>query len=537
MAELELVSLALSLGAAQCGGELSAQERSLVERAGAAPGSPTRRAIARVRRAIRQGTDPLGETFCEGRPAAQRRVTGAFYTALPIVDAMMTWVAAQAQEQVVDCGSGSGRFALAATRLTSVKSVIAVDLDPVACLMLRATAAVKGVRNLTVLNTDFTTLALPPASGKRAFVGNPPYVRHHSMAPAQKRHGAALASELGISWSALSGLHAQFVTAAASLAEEGDVLCFIMGAEWLDVNYGRGLRQLLLNGLRAEEVHLLDAQAAAFSDAASTAVIVCARAGGEAKHVRFKNAPSVKTLIQLGVGGRKIPHADLQLAPSWGKIARNHYRHVAEPDALPLGSIARVHRGIVTGANDFFVMTRERARGLGLERSVRPVLSAAQELFVSDAVVLDSNDRLVMLYPPEDLDERSQEALNSYIAAGEARGLHRGYIASHRMPWWKPQAMEPPPIVATYMARQAPAFALNPDGLLMLNVIHGLYPIVPLGGEQLSELVAMLNDLRETYRGSGRTYQGGLEKFEPREMERLTIRLPSAARMSMLCDG
>ncbi len=450
---------------------------------------------------------------------------------------MMTWVTAQAPEHVVDCGSGSGRFALAAARIPSVKSVTAVELDPLACLILRANAAANRVRNVTVQNADFTTLELPPSSGKRAFIGNPPYIRHHSMTAEQKRRGLELATELGISWSGLSGLHAQFVTAAARLSSPGDVLCFIMSAEWLDVNYGRGIRQLMLDGLRAEEVHLLDAQAAAFSDAASTTVIVCARAGGHAKHVRFKNAASVRGLLRLGAGGRKIPHADLQLAPSWGRIARNHYQHNREQDAIPLGSILRVHRGVVTGANDFFVMTRDRARALGLEKCVRPVLSAAQEVLTSNGTVHDHADSMVMLYPPDDLDERSRRALRSYVAAGEAEQLHQGYVTLHRTPWWKPQAMEAPPIVATYMARQAPAFALNPDGLLILNVIHGLYPLASLNVQQLSELVATLNEMRETYRGSGRTYQGGLEKFEPREMERLTIRLPSAASMSMLCDG
>jgi hypothetical protein len=84
-----------------------------------------------------------------------------------------------------------------------------------------------------------------------------------------------------------------------------------------------------------------------------------------------------------------------------------------------------------------------------------------------------------------------------------------------------------PPIVATYMARGAPCFARNPDELGLLNVVHGLYPRRPLDEATLERVVASLNARRESFIGRGRTYQGGLEKFEPREMEALPLELSS----------
>jgi adenine-specific DNA-methyltransferase len=73
------------------------------------------------------------------------------------------------------------------------------------------------------------------------------------------------------------------------------------------------------------------------------------------------------------------------------------------------------------------------------------------------------------------------------------------------------------------MARQAPAFALNPDGLALVNIGHGLYPVKAMNDAQLGKLCSYLITHRATFRGQGRTYQGGLEKFEPREMEALRI--------------
>ncbi len=74
--------------------------------------------------------------------------------------------------------------------------------------------------------------------------------------------------------------------------------------------------------------------------------------------------------------------------------------------------------------------------------------------------------------------------------------------------------------MASYMARQAPALALNPDGLVLLNIGHGVWPA---DGIDANDLVERLNKARASFTGSGRTYHGGLEKFEPREMEALVL--------------
>jgi hypothetical protein len=97
------------------------------------------------------------------------------------------------------------------------------------------------------------------------------------------------------------------------------------------------------------------------------------------------------------------------------------------------------------------------------------------------------------------------------------------YLPSHRRPWWYLGKPANPPVVVSYMARRAPVFALNPDGLALINVAHGLYPRNVTNPTRLAALVAYLNEMRDGFRGSGRTYHGGLEKFEPREVEALPI--------------
>ena len=199
-----------------------------------------------------------------------------------------------------------------------------------------------------------------------------------------------------------------------------------------------------------------------------------------------------------------------------------------EGDVVELGSIARVHRGIVTGSNDFFILTRERAQELGLIQWCRAAITGAEEVLGSGGVVRDVPERRVLLDVPADVDRSAHPELDAYLRLGEApRGgeapISERYIPSHRRPWWFLGRWKPAPIVASYMARQAPHFALNPDGLAIVNVLHGIYPNRPATLNQLTVLVEFLNHARETFRGNGRTYHGGLEKFEPREMESLRV--------------
>jgi hypothetical protein len=74
------------------------------------------------------------------------------------------------------------------------------------------------------------------------------------------------------------------------------------------------------------------------------------------------------------------------------------------------------------------------------------------------------------------------------------------------------------------MARRPPAFVRNLAAARHINIAHGLYPRVPLPEPALRALAAYLS--RHTMPAEGRTYAGGLTKFEPREMERLLVPCP-----------
>jgi hypothetical protein len=74
------------------------------------------------------------------------------------------------------------------------------------------------------------------------------------------------------------------------------------------------------------------------------------------------------------------------------------------------------------------------------------------------------------------------------------------------------------------MARRPPGFAINKADARHINIAHGLYPREYLSEKAKRALVDFLQT--NISQKSGRTYAGGLTKFEPREMERVIVPSP-----------
>lgn len=525
--ELDVSTLALlrsarQLGALNTGGPLSDKETLVTSVAESLDPIENER-IEALRSNILNGEDPLGTAYAGLRDTRSRRRAGLFYTDPQIVRPMVSWVLGHGPSRVVDAGCGSGRFSMAVAMNQLDLPILAIDTDPIATVLCRANLAVIGATNVRVLNDDFTHAKITSAKGKTAFVGNPPYVRHHELTSQHKKWVEAASRELGCRTSKLAGLHVYFFLATALRARAGDIGCYITSAEWLDTNYGTGIRELMLSVLGLESFHLFGQESVPFPEAMTTAVVTCFEVGRNAKTVRFRKVSSARKLEGFS-GGRSLPTSKLAAASQW----RSFFHKSSSKNGnglVRLGDFATVHRGVVTGRNRFYVMSRGEAEDRGLSNFVRPVLTSAQDVLQSRGVIHASAVNKVVLAPERNvaLELADSAPLLLYLEEGERLGVPSTYICSHRRPWWYIGARQPPPIVSTYMARQAPAFALNPDGLLILNVIHGIYPKEPLDPAALEQLVGILNSARETFRWSGRLYHGGLQKLEPREMEALLV--------------
>jgi hypothetical protein len=134
---------------------------------------------------------------------------------------------------------------------------------------------------------------------------------------------------------------------------------------------------------------------------------------------------------------------------------------------------------------------------------------------------------------PESVIRQQFPAFWRYLESGKSQGVHSGYLASRRSPWYSQEKREPAPFLCTYMGREKGdgnpfRFYWNKSRATAANVYLLLYP--------KGKLEAALADLPELYPivfaqlrsltgehliQEGRVYGGGLHKLEPKELANL----------------
>jgi hypothetical protein len=528
LGERQLVALATALIGNKRG--LTPRERRLSkQKIKLAPGL-----VEATRKHIRAGGDPLGETFCTIRTREDRRRVGATYTPAPIVNAMIAWAANEAElpSRIVDAGAGSGRFTIAAANMFPKAALVAVESDPLASLMLRANAAVLGFAGRLTINVgDYRKVSLPTIDGRTLFIGNPPYVRHHQISETWKTWLAKTAKRFDQQASKLAGLHIHFFLKTRELAAPGDFGTFITAAEWIDVNYGAVLRRLLADGLGGTSLHVIDPKAQPFADALTTGAITCFRVGKRPDSLTVAGVDSLSQLASLS-NGRLVNWSELASSAKWSDFLRPP--RSINAGSIELGELFAVHRGQVTGKNGVWIES-PAASDLPA-RYLFPCITKARELFAAgDALRTVRNLRRVIDLPDDlsELSKSERKAVEKFLRWARAQGAAKSYVAQHRRAWWAVELRDPAPIICTYMARRPPGFVRNIAGARLLNIAHGLYPRESMDKRTLTAILLYLRSATSLV--GGRTYAGGLVKFEPGDLERL--RIPALDRLHGLTDS
>ena len=478
--------------------------------------------VESTRKLIAAGDDPLGDLFSAIRSPELRRNAGATYTPGAIVNAMVAWAGGEAHTpvRIVDPGAGSGRFLLCAAHQFPSAKLVAVETDPLAALLLRANASVLGLsKRLTLKLEDYRRIKLDKVDGPTLFIGNPPYVRHHDISESWKSWFATTAAKFGFSASKLAGLHIHFFLKTREIGRPGDFGAFITAAEWMDVNYGSVLRQMLGDGLGGTALHVIDPKAMPFTDAMTTAAISCFRVGNRPDDFTIRAVDTLDQLAPLSAG-RNVAWTEMAEARKWTQFTRKIAKRPS--DHIELGELFRVHRGQVTGTNAVWIAGAQAA-GLP-ERFLLPAVTRAKELIAAGLVLRRADDLKRVINLPMDLANlpaSEKRAVERFLKWAREMGAHESYVAQQRSAWWSVSYKEPAAILSTYMARRAPHFVRNQAKVRHLNIAHGLYPREQLSVETLDRIVAFLHNYGTTE--GGRTYAGGLIKFEPKELERLTI--------------
>ncbi|WP_168397991.1 Eco57I restriction-modification methylase domain-containing protein [Acinetobacter indicus] len=430
---------------------------------------------------------------------------------------------------------GTGSFVLSLLdslpKDLNIDRIIGVEKDPVIGEASRDFYKNLSI-NLDYIVDDFTSLA--PIQQVNLILANPPYVRHHYI-PNKLELGIKVFDEIGIKVSGLAGLYIYFILLSHKWLENEGIACWLIPSEFLDVNYGNKLKEYLLKQVTTLKIHRFDTAQSKFSDALVSSTVIWYKNALPSKdhHINFTFGES----ISAPTLSKEVSSDVLLNERKWSRFPQNDVRQ--NVDFPTLKDYFRVSRGIATGENTFFILNKDEIleRNLPLEQ-FRPILPRPKELkslyitadeqgfplLEKPLFVLDTNleiDEIKTAYP----------SLYDYLQEGIDKEVHKRHLCKKRKAWYFQEQRKSSAFYCSYMGRSKESgkspfkFLFNESKAIVNNSYLILYPLPNL--EKLlcdkphlaKEIVNKLNSLDSALMmDEGRTYGGGMQKIEPKEL-------------------
>ncbi|MGO9016185.1 MAG: Eco57I restriction-modification methylase domain-containing protein [Dissulfurispiraceae bacterium] len=469
----------------------------------------------------------------------ERNRLGQFSTPTPLALDMLTYAKKLMpiirKVHFLDPALGTGAFYSALLRTfpaSRIATATGYEVDPYYGDASRSLWSDMGI-DLRLM--DFTS-AIPPKKGFNLVICNPPYVRHHHILNGEKaRIQAATYKACDIQLSGLSGLYCHFLGLSHNWMAEGGLAGWLIPSEFMDVNYGKAVKQYLLDKVRLLHIHRFDPHDVQFNDALVSSAVVWFK----------KETPPQDYKVEFSFGGtlsapkisRNISTQVLRTESKWTRFPLAKAR---TKEKLPtLSDFFSIHRGIATGNNNYFILTAEQIAACRLPQEVfKPILPSPRYLpemeIQSDEMgnpILEKPLYLLDCRLPEKVVKKRYPSLWLYLSEGKKRGVASRYLCSHRSPWYSQENRPAAPFVCTYLGRgnvksgRPFRFILNLSNATITNVYLALYPKGPLAEAIASDpsfarhVWESLNRIcPKTMLSEGRVYGGGLYKLEPKEL-------------------
>jgi len=465
------------------------------------------------------------------RSVADRRLMGQFATpnelAKSIVRETQIYVPSDKKRlRVLEPSMGTGSFVSAAFSVLGrrVSAIRGFELDEG---FYKSAIGLWKDYPVEVVLGDFTRA--DPASEFDVVLANPPYVRHHAIGRDGKiRLQGRVSSFVHIDISGLAGLYCHFLLLSCSWMRTGAVGAWLIPSEWMSVNYGTALRLFLCERVKLLRIHIFDTSDVRFSDAlVSSCVVWFSNQLPDGSDVEFTYGSDIENPIRRDL----IPYAKLSPENKWPPRVRPK----GSSSEWKIGDLFEIRRGIVTGDNNFFVMSESDAEMRNIpKRFLRPILPSPRNLKVdhveADGDGLPTNvERRYLLDCSGHSVESLPEAVRLYLKGGEQTTAKKNLCAS-RTVWYEQEQRRPTPFLCSYMGRgshgSAPVrFVLNDTRAIVSNSFLMMYPKPQLAdflSADVTRAVAVWEHLLGIPRGriveAGRSYGGGLQKVEPKEL-------------------
>lgn len=393
--------------------------------------------------------------------------------------------------------------------------------------------------SLSLHNEDFL---LSEISQKfNIVVCNPPYVKSNRIKN-KNAYLENLKNKYGYTLSGKNGLDGFFLLKSIRSLNENGTLVFITPSEFLNSGYGVDIKRYLLKEMKLNAFIYLDVDSFVFEDGMSSALIIVAtksRIVEDNHKVRFLKLTQLDSITKINpdlsvndsqadILVREYSQRNLDPNEKWlPKFSQSSLDLVDKTNYIKLGELFNVHRGIATGANKFFTLSRTEVIKWGVpEKYLLPIISKASyasppTFTEKDFVKLIEEGKKTFLL---NINETMPKGIEKYLHYGVSLGIDKTYLNSKRKKWFFVEQRSAPQLFAKVFQRNGLEFIWNKAGIKNLTCFHGLYPkFSDIRIAKALILYSLTSKGKATIEEQSRKYAGGLNKLEPKDVEKISI--------------
>ena len=501
--------------------------------------------------------EPHGKVVLDGDTPTGRysgldptKLRGGYYTPEKVASWIAKWAIRSANETILEPSCGDGAFLeAAANRLISLSKgvrnpswqLIGVEIVGDEAAKSRERLARSLGRRGSAVNIIprdfFSWWSFARHRSMDVVLGNPPFIRYQSFPAASRERAMGLMRTLGLKPNRLTNMWVPFIAAAAAALKPGGRMGMVVPAEILQVSYASQLRSFLTD--RFQRINIVACNDLFFACAEQEVVLLLA---DSAVHnpsetnlcrVALTEMDSVGELTEsqpIRVLAKSQPKQIRHDSEKWLKYFLSNreialMRELRElSDVTTLSTHASVDVGIVTGKNDFFVLSADQVAKYDVCEYVMPIVGRSAHIrgirFTEAdwAALAAKGDRVHLLNIG--MARRLPEACAKYIKNAEAAGIHKGYKCSIRSPWYSVPSIWIPDCFFFRQIYDFPRAVLNRAAATSTDTIHRMKckgkPEL-LAKSLYTSLTAASAEIE------GRSYGGGVLELEPSEAERLLV--------------
>jgi adenine-specific DNA-methyltransferase len=485
-------------------------------------------------------------------PADKTKLRGGYYTPSALADYLVNWAIRDGSERILEPSCGDGNFLVAAAQrlhelsrqgkpIAAQISAVEIDPDEISLAKSRVDSLPTVPQAKYSWNrSDFFEIYPALKEGEKfdVVIGNPPFIRFQNF-DAESRDKAFLSlREAGYKPTKLANAWAGFIQLAIQLLKDNGRLAMVVPAEIMQVQYAAELRNRITGVF--QHIVLIGFKKLVFPEIQQEVVLLLAEGkrpwcGRESDihTLEIDDETELRTQTHLYDTVRHCPAKHSRPGMKWTSLFLDNNafemldRAQAIKELTPLGHLAEVDVGIVTGRNSFFVLDQATVGKLAAEPYCQPLVgrtgALSSILFRDDDFGKYKQGNPAYLLNLNGIPESGMpRKIKAYIKAAEEQGVNQGYKCRIRKRWYDVPSIYNPDAFLYRQIHSHPLLVVNDVGATCTDTIHRVRIKRAIDPKLLA--ASSLNSLTLAWAEvCGRSYGGGVLELEPREAEELPI--------------